>query len=590
MKKLLSILFVLCISLSLIGGCSDTADTNSSSSTVDDGIFSKTTIKYANEDGSAKYTLIRDVGISTDAASAVQKLFLTIKKVTNVTGFKSSVDENVEPSSETFEILIGQTNREESEKASQYLASLNGARADDFIIATVGNKIVINAFTDKAIATAIAYFEQNYVKEIEGGILYTSLTKGNYKTVTVNGASLGYFKIIRPTVNFSYVTSMQIDKLCTALEEYAYAPQTTLDNTGYAFDYEIIVGSANRDGVETVKDADTYSIKILGKKVYLNGGSNEAVNVAIAEFQKLLEKGTLTDADSVTGSSKTAIAGYDASKQYTRVWGDDFNGADREIDKTLWYTVPEGEYSSKGYNKRTSIRTNDTSYVYVSDGKFHINCAYDDTRYIGGMLMTDRTMLFKYGFLEMSAILPNGNGLWTSMWLDSRWHGVDKTDSGINYDMEIDINECFGKANVVAANCHAWPTDLGEAEGYEHLSLDANYSNDKKHYAAEGTTFNDGFHTYGMLWDEDEFSFTCDGDIYFTWQNNTTMEDLDAFHQLCYIRLSAAVGLERNNLKIVADDSDVWRTTNQFIVDYVHLYQLADGKQQIVLRNGTLED
>lgn len=590
MKKFLSILFVLCIVLSLTVGCSDETNTDSgASSTADDSIFSTATVKYANDDGSAKYMLIRAAGVSSDVGDAVKALFSAIKSSTGISGFKSSVDENVEPSPDTFEILIGQTNREESQKGAAYLQKLNGGRTEDFIIATIGNKIVINAFTDKALATAITYFEQNYIKETVGGILYTHLTEGDFKSITVNGDSLGYFKIIRPATNFSYLTALQIDELCAAFEKYAYAPKVVYDNSGYQYEYEIIVGSAKRDGVERIADTDTYSVKIAGKKVYLNGGSNEAVNVAVTEFGKMLEKGTLTDADSVTGSSKTVLAGYDASKYYTRVWGDDFNNDGPEIDKTLWYTVPEGEYSSKGMNGRTSIRTNDTSYVYVSDGKFHINCSFNDTKYIGGMLMTDRTMLFKYGYLEMSAILPNGNGLWTSLWLDSRWHGVEKTDSGIDYDMEIDINECFGKANVVAANCHAWPTELGESNGLEHYSLDAAYSNDKKHYSTEGTTFNDGFHTFGMLWDEEKFSFTCDGNVYFTWQNNTTIEDLDAFHQLCYIRLSAAVGLERNSLKIIADDNEVWRTANQFIVDYVHLYQLKDGVQQIVLRDGTLE-
>ena len=90
------------------------------------------------------------------------------------------------------------------------------------------------------------------------------------------------------------------------------------------------------------------------------------------------------------------------------------------------------------------------------------------------------------------------------------------------------------------------------------------------------------------MWDEDEFSFTSDGEVYFTYANNQSLETLDAYHQLCYIRLSAAVGFKNNSLTVVADDSDVWYTTNKFIVDYVHLNQLSDGVQQLVIRDGTL--
>ncbi len=589
MKKHLSVLLAILMVFALIG-CGSSDDKEPTVSNSDTSVFSKETVRYKAEDGSSIYKLIRAAGLMGDAPNAVQSLFTTLKKTADVTGLLNSVDENVEASSADFEILIGQTNRDESKTALKHLEQLNGGRKDDFIIATVGNKIVINAFNDASLVNAIEYFKANYIKEsIDGGIYYTSLTEGDFAKVAVNGAALGNFHIIRPAVNFSYIAQMQIEALqITADSQYGTTLSSCDDSNANKYEYEIIVGSTDRDGVEAVADKDCYSIKISGKKVFLNGGSSGAVAMAVSEFSKLLQKGDITDSDSVSGSYTAAVAGYDASKYYTHVWGDDFDKADREVDPTLWYTVPEGEYSSKGHYDRTAVRTTDTNYVFVEDGKFVINCAYDDTRYFGGMLMTDRTMLFKYGYVEMSAILPNGNGLWTSLWLDSRWHYAPKTDSGINYDMEIDINECFGKANVVAANCHAWPTDIGEKEGYEHLSLDADYSNDKKHYSPEGETFNDRFHTFGMLWDEDEFSFTCDGNIYFTYKINTTLEELDAFHQLCYIRLSAAVGFKNNSLKVVADDSEVWYTTNKFIVDYVHLYQLADGVQQLVIRDGTL--
>lgn len=39
---------------------------------------------------------------------------------------------------------------------------------------------------------------------------------------------------------------------------------------------------------------------------------------------------------------------------------------------------------------------------------------------------------------------------------------------------------------------------------------------------------------------------------------------------------------------IRADGNEKWFTTNQFIVDYVHLYQLKEGVQQLVL-NGEMQ-
>jgi beta-glucanase (GH16 family) len=244
------------------------------------------------------------------------------------------------------------------------------------------------------------------------------------------------------------------------------------------------------------------------------------------------------------------IAAYDKSKYYTLTWGDDFEGDG--VDPTLWYHVPENSYSSGGFNNRTAIRSKDPNYVFVADGKFHINASYNDTQYIGGMLMTDRTMLYKYGYLEMSAILPDAPGLWTSLWLDSRWHGQNgkQPDVGVYYDFEIDVNECFGNASAVAANCHKWPTILGEQSGFPHTSLDVEpyYNQKRRNSLDEGHNFGDGFHTFGLLWDETQMTFTCDGEPYFTYEINKTAEDLDGFHALCYIRLSAAIGFSGNPL------------------------------------------
>ena len=89
--------------------------------------------------------------------------------------------------------------------------------------------------------------------------------------------------------------------------------------------------------------------------------------------------------------------------------------------------------------------------------------------------------------------------------------------------------------------------------------------------------------SFGLLWDETQMTFTCDGEPYFTYEINKTMEDLDGFHWYSYIRLSAAIGFSSNPLgTIIEDDDERWYTRNKFIIDYVHLYQLDDGKQSIL--------
>ncbi len=583
MKRFISILTVLTIVLCLFAGCGSDSSKNdgaNGSNAVDDGIFSTETVKFAGENGESIYTFVRPEGLSTEVSSKAMEVYTKLKKELGVNKMKNLVD-TASDGTDSYEILIGHTNRPESTKALDYLRNLNNGRSRDYIIATIGKKIVINGFSDKALIAAVDYFVKNYMKAtLEGGLRYTYTTVGDFADVTVNGIHLGQFKIVRPEYNVSYLAQLQIDTLInTAENEHAYMLECVNDNTEKS-DYEIIVSTAERDGTTAISNRDEYKIIVSDKKIYLNGGSPEATAMAVSEFTKLLKKGTITNADSAEGSYSESVKGYDKSTLFTHSWGDDFDGT--EIDTVKWVVVPEGSYSNPGMNDRTSIRTTDPQYVYIKDGHFHIDAGFTSDKYIGGMLMTYRTMVFKYGYVEMSAILPHGKGFWTALWVDSRGHNFDVSEeNGIMYGSEIDVNECFGNANTIAANVHKWPTEYGTEVGYQHTSLDDLYGNEKKYSLEKGKTFNDTFHTFGLIWDEDEHSFTCDGKVYFSYKNDETSEDVDGLHIMSFLRLSAAIGFETLG-EVAADDDPAWQTSNKLIVDYVHIYQLQNGKQLLM--------
>ena len=590
MKKILSLFLVLVLSLGLLAGCGGNKkdDTNTPTASADEGIFSTADVKFINENNESVYRIVRPADLEFDATQAA----IVFKNAKTVLGVTLKNIDDATDGADVYEILVGNTNRPETAKAKDYLIASAGGHRDDYIIASIDKKIVIYGMSEDALKNGVEYFCKNLIKTegVAGGIKHVNKTSGDFKAITVNNANFAYFKIVRPHYNLSHIVQLQIDELCkTAKETYAYELNYYEDAYVTEGDYEIVIGNCNRANVPAVTNVDQYVITISGKKVYLNGGSISATAMAIAEFTKMMANGKLADKNSVSSDYTTAVASYDKSKYYTLAWGDDFEGD--AIDSTLWYHVPESQYYSNGMNGRKSVRSTNPAHVFVSDGKFTINAGYDDQHYYGGMLMTDRTMLYKYGYLEMSAILPDGDGLWTSLWLDSRWHGFDEqTEAGKYYDFEIDVNECFGKSTVVQANCHKWPTSLGEQEGYEHTSLDLpEYSNAKRRTALDGGNFNQEFHTFGMLWNEEVMSFTCDGVVYFTYKINETAEDLDGFHTLAYIRLSAAIGYANNPRGVVLDDADEkWYTSNKFIIDYVHLYQLDDNVQQLVL-NGEMQ-
>lgn len=594
MKKYLSFVLVLILSFGLLSACgSDNSDVSSSASVTgpvaDDGVLSTDNVSFIDASGDAVYRIIRSETATsqenTEVTNAATYLYTQMRNKLGVTS-RQTTDAN-EDGTDAYEILVGDTNRPESAKVKEYFFAKSAGFTDQYIICTIGKKIVIYSSGKDTLRAACEYFLNNYVSKdgVTGGIKYIKEETTGKTAITVNGASIANFKIVRRHYNESYITQVQINNLIKTLgETYLFNVEYVEDQYVAEGDYEIVVGKTNRSNSPNVINLDEYKISVSGKKVYIDGGSVESTAIAVSEFTKMLSKGALTDADSVDGTYSNAIAGYDKTTYYTRTWGDDFDGT--EVDSSLWYHVPENAYTSGGFYNRTAIRSRDPNYVFVGDGKFHICASYNDTQYIGGMLMTDRTMLYKYGYLEMSAVLPDAPGLWTSLWLDSRWHAQNgKQDTGIYYDFEIDVNECFGNASAVAANCHKWPTALGEREGYPHTSLDVEpYSQKKRRtFVDEGQNFGDGFHTYGLLWDETQMTFTCDGEPYFTYKINETEEDLDGFHALCYIRLSAAIGFSGNPMGTIIDDSDErWYTRNKFIVDYVHIYQLDDGKQLLL--------
>ena len=203
-------------------------------------------------------------------------------------------------------------------------------------------------------------------------------------------------------------------------------------------------------------------------------------------------------------------------------------------------------------------------------------------RITGTRRLMDRHMAFHYGYVEKSAICPDGPGFWSLLWFNGTSDGTNVLGSP-----EIDLNECFGEGKVTHANCHAWPTSFGKSLGYEHTSLDGStYGNDKKVTCPDGKTFADDYHTYGFLWDEDEMGFYLDGEEWFTYTTNTTEWDIDVFvNSWMFMELSFSVGRLNNGSLCNNLTSEEWQNSSRFIVDWLYLYQLDDGVQGLKIKN-----
>jgi len=108
--------------------------------------------------------------------------------------------------------------------------------------------------------------------------------------------------------------------------------------------------------------------------------------------------------------------------------------------------------------------------------------------YTSGVLTTRKSLLQRYGYFEVNAKLPVGQGMWPAFWLLN----VDK-----NWPPEIDVMEA--PSNLVATGQISSGVHWKDATGAARSSG-----------CRPTTVTNDAFHLYGALWTADRIVYYID--------------------------------------------------------------------------------
>lgn len=263
-------------------------------------------------------------------------------------------------------------------------------------------------------------------------------------------------------------------------------------------------------------------------------------------------------------------------------WSDEFDGD--TIDRSKWTVEPDGKNSLNWVEggkqeriRRGAMWSSDQLIVEetLRPNGDKLNVLKIRTEKKGDMwytsgITTQDSFSQKYGYFEISARLPQFNGIWSAFWMMPEGGFHDEKDASIN-GAEIDIMEapCYPDPYVQQA------VHIG---GYE-----------KKHESTFwlgcfsydiGDIYED-FHTYGVFWNEDIYKFYVDGKCVWTTSfNRTGNVSKVAEYLFLSVEVPGENGVVGNSPWALGNNKSVEDNTAAYAdyeIDYVRAYRLPES-------------
>ena len=238
--------------------------------------------------------------------------------------------------------------------------------------------------------------------------------------------------------------------------------------------------------------------------------------------------------------------------QYTEmVWNDEFAGS--AIDPSKWGYNTGGD----GWgNNELQYYTATAENAYISNDKLVIEAKRQNQgnrEYTSARLLTKGKQNFKYGRIDVSAKLPQGQGIWPAIWM----LGADIDQNNWPKCGEIDMMELRGQEpNKFLTTMH-FPKPDGSHD----------YQGGPDQVLPSGN-FSDAFHTFSVVRSKDQMRFFLDGKQYYTFTPSDVKGGGYPFNNPFFMVLNVAVG---GNFLGSPNASTVF--PQKMEVDYVRYYQ-----------------
>lgn len=239
---------------------------------------------------------------------------------------------------------------------------------------------------------------------------------------------------------------------------------------------------------------------------------------------------------------------------YELVWNDEFE-KDGLPDSTKWDYDTSGNEWGWGNNEWQYYTAKKIKNAEVKNGQLHIKALKEsigNKEYSSARLVSKNKGDWKYGIIEVKAIIPEGKGLWPAIWMmpTNSMYGI-WPESG-----EIVIMENVGfKPDTILAAVHT--------KAYNHTIGTHQFS---RVYIPE---CHKKFHVYRLVWEPEKIEVFVGDQKFFDFRNEKTGYKEWPFDQHFYLILNVAVGGNWGG-KHGVDDRIFPRA---MVLDYVRVYQ-----------------
>jgi beta-glucanase (GH16 family) len=384
------------------------------------------------------------------------------------------------------------------------------------------------------------------------------------------------------TINtwMSYTLPDNVENL-TVTGDGRFAFGNDLDNIiSGASGSQTIDGGEGNDVLTGGSGSDTFIFSHgNGSDLIVDFSSDDVIRLdgyGLSSFDQVLSRATQEDANlrlDLGGGESIVLANTTADdlradqfqlaldrSALTLTFADEFNtlslreGDQGTWDPKFWWAPDRGSTLPNNSEDQWYINpdyapTSAVNPFSVHDGVLTITAAptpeaikplIDGFDYTSGLLTTHSSFAQTYGYFEMRADMPDEQGAWPAFWLlpeDGSW------------PPELDVVEMRGQeSNIVHTTVHSNETG-------EHT----------KESSAVKVPSTDGFHTYGVLWDQDQIVWYFD-DVAVA--HADTPSDM---HGPMYMLVNLAVG------GMAGEPSDAFADGSGMHIDYIHAYSLQDA-------------